>query len=781
MAGFMKHRLSRFSTRIFLFIAVIGILPVLILGVFSYSQASEAMQGRVQLSNAQAIERASEQLDEALMNIRDNYINLAFSYLRAYEDVSMETLFNEYDQMIELQQRMFDYQRVEPAVHSAYFINLKHDWIIGNHGIGVYSELEQHASLKELLEKEDISAWVNSGGPETATTHMNISRQIPLTQQYLFIKFPVHRSEASGFLVVNVDKQSLTDLLPALDENRNVVVLDKNYTLNLSGDAVDPWVMDSIDELTRQDILRQGDRGFNYVTLGDTRAGLSFIRSAYNGWTYVILYSVAEITSASRSIGAATLIISASTILLILFLSMLFSSLLMRPIRHTYKVAQDEIADFALDLGEDEFEYIDRCIHELVDSRSVLERKIRDQIDDLREALLLDLVAGRVDEAVIPVRLKKLGYSTRLAQYYVLSFQLLKSPASDQEQPDELHLLALRDFIRRQIQDPRANDWSEAFVCFPPALYRGALLMILGTEDRDREAFSSRLYTRIVDLQQDVELRMGSQLLVGFSSSSLRLGRARTAYHESLEALMFRESNPDKNIFFYSEFSGPATATSSPYPDDLENTLLNAVHRTDEQAAKDALDKLLEKLHEETRNPQLLHIYLVRISVNILRILQDIGEDITFIDQGGLLFDQLRLAIAEGALADFMYKRILGPCMNVLRERRGRHNRVILDQLLKIMDSEYDKDISLEYCAGKLQYHPSYLWRVLKDELNTTFSDYIGNRRMSVAKQWLIESDRSIGDIAQSLCYSNSQNFIRFFKRSEGITPGQYREQHKST
>jgi AraC-like DNA-binding protein len=51
--------------------------------------------------------------------------------------------------------------------------------------------------------------------------------------------------------------------------------------------------------------------------------------------------------------------------------------------------------------------------------------------------------------------------------------------------------------------------------------------------------------------------------------------------------------------------------------------------------------------------------------------------------------------------------------------------------------------------------------------------------RLQVAKDWLINTDMTIKEIAERLQYSNSHNFIRSFRKSEGITPGQYRVKYR--
>jgi AraC-type DNA-binding domain-containing proteins len=47
---------------------------------------------------------------------------------------------------------------------------------------------------------------------------------------------------------------------------------------------------------------------------------------------------------------------------------------------------------------------------------------------------------------------------------------------------------------------------------------------------------------------------------------------------------------------------------------------------------------------------------------------------------------------------------------------------------------------------------------------------------MDMAKKWLKESDLKIVEIAERLQYNNSANFIRSFRKTIGMTPGQYRE-----
>lgn len=64
--------------------------------------------------------------------------------------------------------------------------------------------------------------------------------------------------------------------------------------------------------------------------------------------------------------------------------------------------------------------------------------------------------------------------------------------------------------------------------------------------------------------------------------------------------------------------------------------------------------------------------------------------------------------------------------------------------------------------------------------MGISFSEYVSSYRHHMAKSWLAETDMAVKDIAEKLKYKNSQNFIRSFKKLEGITPGNYRQQKEA-
>ena len=100
--------------------------------------------------------------------------------------------------------------------------------------------------------------------------------------------------------------------------------------------------------------------------------------------------------------------------------------------------------------------------------------------------------------------------------------------------------------------------------------------------------------------------------------------------------------------------------------------------------------------------------------------------------------------------------------------------RATMEQIRRL-NEERKGDITMAECAEALDYHPTYIWKILKMETDKSFSDYLEEYKIDYAKKLLKETDKTVAEIASELNYTNAQNFIRFFNRVVGMTPGKYR------
>ncbi|GAA4053450.1 hypothetical protein GCM10022409_45450 [Hymenobacter glaciei] len=78
--------------------------------------------------------------------------------------------------------------------------------------------------------------------------------------------------------------------------------------------------------------------------------------------------------------------------------------------------------------------------------------------------------------------------------------------------------------------------------------------------------------------------------------------------------------------------------------------------------------------------------------------------------------------------------------------------------------------------AGVLCIHPTHLSNTIRLATGHSPCYFFEARIMDVSRELLADPRRSVADIAANLTYDPS-NFTKFFKRFQGCTPKQYREQ----
>jgi len=110
----------------------------------------------------------------------------------------------------------------------------------------------------------------------------------------------------------------------------------------------------------------------------------------------------------------------------------------------------------------------------------------------------------------------------------------------------------------------------------------------------------------------------------------------------------------------------------------------------------------------------------------------------------------------------------------------GNHTRVnSYDRIRKVIEyihSNFDEELSLEQLSKIALMNKSYLSSIFSKFMHMKVFDYIELVRINNAKVLLKTTDLSILEIALESGFKSSSYFSRIFKRTMGITPGEYRK-----
>lgn len=100
----------------------------------------------------------------------------------------------------------------------------------------------------------------------------------------------------------------------------------------------------------------------------------------------------------------------------------------------------------------------------------------------------------------------------------------------------------------------------------------------------------------------------------------------------------------------------------------------------------------------------------------------------------------------------------------------------VSERIKYYLDTHYLEDINLEIIANNLHLNKFYLSHCFKNYMGISPIQYINKRRISEAQILLISTKLTITEISFRCGFNNSNYFQTMFKKTIGITPGQYRK-----
>lgn len=145
--------------------------------------------------------------------------------------------------------------------------------------------------------------------------------------------------------------------------------------------------------------------------------------------------------------------------------------------------------------------------------------------------------------------------------------------------------------------------------------------------------------------------------------------------------------------------------------------------------------------------------------------------------------EAMRLQITDYILKTVNYEEF-GSCIdrlkislynNEVKEKPVVKKERVITGITKYMQEHLSEDVSLHILSEEFHLNSQYISQLFKNEIGVNFLTYLTNIRMEHAKKLLLSSSLSIAEVSEQSGYGDYRVFTKVFKKSEGITPSQYR------
>lgn len=267
-----------------------------------------------------------------------------------------------------------------------------------------------------------------------------------------------------------------------------------------------------------------------------------------------------------------------------------------------------------------------------------------------------------------------------------------------------------------------------------------------------------------------------------------RLSQIQKSYHTASRAFSQRYLY-DENILYYDEMEtmehpgGQAETEDNAYlqkvdvnalnPAILQKFLSNGLQEETENFVKD----YFYAIGQEPMESLVFRNYVIlNVRFSVLSFLKGLGcntDEIEPEDTEEVLTESGKSMESAIAYAENVISRAI-----TLRDQNsGNKNRSILKTAVDFIDSHYmEEDISLNTVANVANVSSNHFSALFSQNMGQTFIEYLTTLRMNKAKELLRCTGMRSSEIAGEIGYKDAHYFSYLFKKTQGMTPSDYRK-----
>ncbi len=760
MRLFQILRNARFGSVLFRYMlshCVVFILPMTVLSFFLYQHTVVNLRIEVMRSRTQLSERLAQEMDDKLMELSNVAALLSGDEALMPANVVIGTT-----KSMEAVERLQDFSALISIAEyiSVYFDEQDRmysmDGTISRQTLvkNVYSLTEESkADLFSALQSEKVCEYRRLlQNPNSIASSGNLVG--------VFYRIPVGSASPYGTILFVLRESVLLKLLSGDGSGERVWVYDAEGRLLVSSGEMP------------EGILGQGPG----TQIFDDEYARTCVVSEKTGWQYVTLVStdslLGQVAASQRRLWGMILLCVVVGILSAVMMGIYNY----RPVYRLAQESRPESDGFPSReaVERNEFKRIRSGIQwygeragTLQEKNTQLEMTLTRQEPIVGQHLLLRLLRGRLSnptewqQAFDYLRMREDG--TFFVMMLFVSGEAF--PESTPEKMDGPVLYASLDF-----EDGRAvgiEDGSEDGNGKRIAVL--AEIYDVGEAGESRDAAMQLQMKQLVHrIRTFMALRYDDTPFCGVGRAAHPAVCIRDSYIEAVTALDFALFHNQDNVQYFENLSACGEAPAKPQLEKGGNLLRLYLRREDRASASDWFSQYIEELCDERQPVAYIHYRMYELAEELIGLARENQVPAAQEQIAGLMQIPSKSEFQKAAQAFWNFL--------LENQKAPKNDRALLKRIEAYMEAHYqESDFSIAGLAEALHVSQSYLSRYYKEMTGDTMVHALAELRMAEIKRQLVETDRSIRTIVESVGYVDAANFSRKFKSIEGITLNDYR------
>ncbi|MGI5893840.1 MAG: helix-turn-helix domain-containing protein [Candidatus Merdivicinus sp.] len=709
--------------------------------------------------------QAQKMLDERLDSIQMLAIDLSMdSMILDYLESPCSDQVEERYQTSLLIDTLQQYRNIYPYIETMYLYSTKRDYLVTDQAAFSPDSIVSDENYQKVAEFLYPALQKSKAYAEFLLFPYKDAEYPKEDRLFLLHSIPLWTvQQANGMLALQLNEEAIMNGLQEVGAAEGGIFC----ILNAEGVPVLYKGDVSLLEACRQKSGSSLSRDFTIWE--DTEYSLCSVGSKMSGWHYISMQPLNSYFSQLKKNRNQTFLLTAALYLVGVLFAWFFTKRNYRPVEMLVQKLQKTNSQLG-DPADDELKYIDTVVEQTIIRGSQMMEHIQKELPMLQENLLRQLLQGNVidfDAFVNSARTLQIDLNPCHTCVFLLNF--VNYPTHSAEECSALRPIAVNE-LRRFAEEHR-------YRCYPVNMATDSFALIMAAEHAERA-----LMQNYQSLAGEMMLFLRKQWMITAVTAVGTIGMEwkdlHASYLHAIRSWEHRVASDTSPVVCYTAGDGGKYQNFF-YPVAMEEQLINLLKLGDLQKVRTFLQQIYtENFFSEQKsiNHEMSDCLFLELLNTALKVFPLTGDELEAFWNSFNPIDTLSSLRSLRKRMEYLDGIMAYVCENLQKKRIDHTQRQKTQIVTFIQENFTDNAMSLSVVAEKFNLTPNYLSALFKEQLNTTFINYLTTLRVNQAKVYLKETSLTISEIALRVGYSNSNIFIRNFKKMQNLTPGEYRE-----